>query len=244
LREYKGFSWDFDGVVNQLYRVTKDGGVVVWIVGDATVDGSETCSSFRQALRFREVGFNLHDTMIWFKPNAMPQVDKTRYTQSFEYMFVFSKGKPKTTNLRMIPTKNGGRGMSWSKTNDQSIKKTGGGIINKDRIDFNVFFQTVGDKSYGHPAIFPLQLVKDHIASWSNSGELVLDPFMGSGTTGVACVELNRNFIGFEISQEYCDIANKRIVETHLLYDAYGNENHTVPNIDLGCDFDSSGKLF
>ena len=60
LRIYKGFSFPFDSVARQLFRITKEGGVVVWIVSDATIDGSETCTSFRQALKFVECGFNLH----------------------------------------------------------------------------------------------------------------------------------------------------------------------------------------
>ncbi len=212
LRNYNGYSFDFEKTARGLYYVTKPGGVVVWIVGDATKNGSETGTSFKQALYFKEIGFNLHDTMIWFKPNAMPQIDKTRYTQSFEYMFIFSKGKPKTANPLLILTKNAGKIVKRISNNNQNINKSVRIDKTKDkRISFNVCKVCVGTKSFGHPAVFPEQLVQDHVLSWSNEGDLVFDPFMGSGTTAKMAKLNNRNFIGFEISQEYCDIANKRL---------------------------------
>jgi len=214
LRAYNGYSFDFEGVAKQIYRVTKVGGVLVWIVGDKTKDGSESLTSFKQALFFKEIGFNVHDTMIWFKPNAMPQVDKTRYTQSFEYMFVFSKGKIKTHNIQEVPTKNAGKIITRISTNEQnSNKKFRIDKTKNTRLDFNVHHLNVGTKSYGHPAIFPEKLVEKHIISWSNEGDLVFDPFVGSGTTAKMAKKNNRNYIGFDISKEYIDIANKRINE-------------------------------
>lgn len=211
LRKYNGYQWDFEQTAKELYRITKDGGIVVWIVSDATVKGSETGTSFKQALFFKECGFNLHDTMIWQKPNAMPQIDKSRYTQCFEYMFIFSKGKPKTVHLRAIPTKYGGKFLKGGGTNDQSINRGLGGVVRKERIDFNIFSCVVAGTNYGHPAVFPLQLAKHHIESWSNEGDTVCDPFMGSGTTAIAAIQTNRKYIGMEISKEYCEIAKKRI---------------------------------
>lgn len=214
LRTYNGFTWDFEAVAKELYRVTKQGGVVVWIVADATVKGSETGTSFRQALFFKECGFNLHDTMIWRKPNAMPQVDKTRYTQCFEYMFVFSKGKPKTFNPIKIPCKYAGRFLKTTNNNTESIKSSHGGVVSKERTAFNVFDYVVAGTNYGHPAIFPEKIASDHITTWSNEGDIILDPFMGSGTTAIACIKHHRNYIGFELSKEYCDIAEERIMGT------------------------------
>ena len=216
LRNYKGYSFDFESVANELFRVVKEGGVVVWVVGDATVEGSETGTSFRQALFFKEVGFNLHDTMIYMKNNPMPQTGK-RYNQCFEYMFVLSKGTPKTFNPLTEETKYKGvanmknRGkdgsLDYRKMERKNEKKVGnifaysvgGGISTKDKIAFQ------------HPAIFPESLVKDQMITWSNEGELVYDPFMGSGTTAVACKELNRNFIGSELDENYYKIAEERI---------------------------------
>lgn len=211
LRTYNGFTWDFEAVAKELYRVTKYGGVVVWVVGDATIKGSETCTSFRQALYFRECGFNLHDTMIWRKPNAMPHVDKTRYTQCFEYMFVFSKGKPKTFNPKKTPCKYAGKFLKTTNKNPESIKSSHGNVVSKERISFNVFDYVVAGTNYGHPAIFPEQLAVDHILTWSNEGDIVLDPFMGSGTTAKMALLNKRNYIGFDISSEYCKIAEERM---------------------------------
>lgn len=218
LRTYKGFSWDFEGIAKELYRVTKDGGVVVWIVGDRVKNGSETLIPFKQALYFKEIGFNVHDTMIYQK-NVMPFPEQTRYIQCFEYMFIFSKGKPITHNLLKEKTK----GYKPSKTSTQrnvdgtttQLKYEQG---KEYRNRWNVWIYDVGfnkttkDKfAFDHPAMFPEQLAQDHIISWSNEGDLVLDPFMGSGTTAKMAKLNNRNYIGFEISKDYCDIANKRI---------------------------------
>ena len=213
LRKYNGYSFDFENVAKELFRVTKQGGVVVWVVSDATINGSETGTSFKQALFFMQCGFNLHDTMIWYKPNAMPNVDKSRYCQSFEYMFVFSNGKPKTANLRMIPTKNAGKTIKRKTLQTQNCNKADREDKTKDtRIDFNVYTLNVGGKKEAeHPALFPEQLANDHITSWSNEGDIVYDPFMGSGTTAKIAMLNNRNYIGSEISKEYVDLANKRL---------------------------------
>ena len=218
LRTYNGNigQWSFDkfkAIAEQLYRVTKEGGVVVWIVADKTENGSETGTSFRQALWFMERGFNLHDTMIWRKPNAMPQVDKTRYTQCFEYMFIFSKGKPKTFNPIKTPCKYAGKFLKTTNKNPESIKSSHGNVVNKERIAFNIFDYVVAGTNYGHPAIFPERLAEDHILSWSNEGDTILDCFMGSGTTGKMAVLNNRNFIGIELDKGYFDIAKQRIEE-------------------------------
>jgi site-specific DNA-methyltransferase (adenine-specific) len=218
LRTYNGNidQWDFDkfkDIAKELYRVTANGGVIVWVVADKTEKGSETGTSFRQALWFIECGFNLHDTMIWRKPNAMPQVDKTRYTQCFEYMFIFSKGKPKTFNPIKTPCKYAGKFLKTTNKNPESIKSSHGNVVNKERIAFNIFDYVVAGTNYGHPAIFPEQLAEDHILSWSNEGDVVFDCFMGSGTTGKMAVLNNRNFIGIELDEVYFNIAKQRIDE-------------------------------
>jgi DNA modification methylase len=223
LRTYKGFSWDFEGIANELYRVTKDGGVVVWVVGDATIKGSETGTSFKQALYFKDIGFNLHDTMIYEK-NGMAYPDTTRYYQVFEYMFVLSKGKPKTINLLSDRKNKWGGQYTFGNTSNRQVDGT---LISKGKrkikeygVRFNIWringgksYSTKDEIAYKHPAIFPEQLAQDHIISWSNEGDLVLDPFMGSGTTAKMAKLNNRNYIGFEISKDYCDIANKRIYD-------------------------------
>lgn len=216
LRTYNGYTFDFEGIAKELYRVTKDGGVVVWIVGDATIKGSETGTSFRQALYFMECGFNLHDTMIYEK-DAISFPDKNRYQQCFEYMFVLSKNKPKTLNL-IQDRKNVSFGRKVTGTDRDAnglTKKAScfGQSIKEFGIRWNVWKvnSVKGNVKVNHPAMFPEQLAHDHIISWSNEGDTVLDCFLGSGTTGKMAKQLNRNFIGIEISQEYLDIAKQRI---------------------------------
>lgn len=218
LRNYKNtLNWNFDifkNVAKELFRVLKEGGVIVWIVADATIKGSETGTSFKQALFFKELGLNIHDTMIYRKVNYMP-LTHNRYEQEFEYIFVFSKGKPKTFNPIKIPCKHAGKNFAHThyKTSDDKLTKTE--YTTKDyKIKGNIFEYSVGGTStgkYKHPAMFPTGLVKDQLLSWTDECDIVLDPFMGSGTTGVACKELNRKFIGIEIVEEYFNIAKERI---------------------------------
>lgn len=222
--------WDFDtfkNIADQLYNILKDGGVMVWIVGDATIKGSETGTSFRQALYFKEIGFRLHDTMIYHKTSiTFPQW--TRYYNSFEYMFILSKGKPKTVNLladrpnRQAGSKVSGGQRELNDTIKQKVGNREGRSIKEFGVRQNVWTYDTGyNKSaknkiaYQHPAIAPLKLIEDHIKSWSNPNDTVLDCFMGSGTTGVACQNLNRNFIGIELVEEYYDIARQRLKDNN-----------------------------
>ena len=226
LRSYNGNNdkWNasvWKSVITDLFRITKDGGIVVWIVADATVNGSETGTSFRQALFFMECGFRLHDTMIYDKGNCQFP-DKTRYYACFEYMFVFSKGKPKTFNpICDKKNKCGGKAIksTTSRQVDGSLKKTSTGRkIKEYGSRFNIWQispgkgkSTLDEYAFQHPAIFPEQLANDHILSWSNEGDTVLDCFMGSGTTGKMAVLNGRNFIGIEIDDKYFEIAKERI---------------------------------
>jgi len=215
LRDYNGFSWNVEEVSEQLFRITKPGGTVVWIVGDATIKGSETGSSFRQALWFMNMGFNLHDTMIW-KKHTFTAVGalKTRYAPIFDYMFIFTKGKIKTFNpIKDRPNKYAGTKVHGT------IRQKNGNTYTPSRNDhflkdfgqrYNIWeIANVGKRGMKHPAVFPEQLAEDHIISWSNINDLILDPFMGSGTVARMCKKLNRNYIGFDISQEYCNLANQ-----------------------------------
>jgi len=215
LRTYNGYSFDFENIAKELYRVTKQGGVVVWVVGDQTINGSETGTSFRQALQFKEVGFNLHDTMIWSKTNPMPKVKTKRYFDKFEYMFILSKGQPITFNPIMQNCKFGGKEYNSTtkviSTEKERVKKNF--ILNEERFKDNIWEIAVAQNKTIHSAVFPEQLANDHIISWSNQNDIVMDIFMGSGTTGKMSVLNNRNYIGFEISKEYCEIAEKRIDE-------------------------------
>ena len=214
LRTYKGFNFDFEGVAKELYRVTKTGGVVVWVVGDATINGSETGTSFKQALRFMEIGFRLHDTMIYAKSSYIPR-SKARYGDQFEYMFVFSIGAPKTFVPIMVHCKTFGMKNDRSNSN----KEIGSAVANRNEVtvvkekktDHNIWIMCPANTPYDHPAIYPKRLAHDHIISWSNEGDVVLDPFNGSGTTAKMAKETNRKYIGIDCSEEYCEIARKRL---------------------------------
>lgn len=226
IRKYNGFSFDIDALAPELYRTTKKGGVVVWVVNDQVIKGSESGTSFRQALKFMDAGFLLHDTMIYEKNSSSypSSVKSNRYTQIFEYMFVFSKGKPKTSNLICDKPNKWAGHTNWGKNtkrigeNEQLVEVgnikpvpdfsprnniwryvNGGGFASKDKI------------AHKHPAIFPEELVRDHLMTWTKEGDLVYDPFIGSGTVAKMCILLGRDYIGSEISQEYVDICNERI---------------------------------
>ena len=215
LRSYDS-SINFEDVAKKLYLILNDGGVVVWNCNDKTKNGSESLTSFKTAILFVENGFRLNDTMIWEKTNPMPQVKQPRYNQVFEYMFVFSKGKPKTFNPIMVECKTAN---TQYKSTCKQISKDNVRIkkeltINPQKVDSNIWQMAVAQNKTEHTAVFPIELPTRHIKSWSNINDLVLDPFMGSGTTGIACNNLNRNFIGIEVDETYFDIAKNRVIST------------------------------
>ena len=227
LRTYNGYCFDFENIAKELYRVTKPGGVVVWVVGDATENGSETGTSFRQALYFMEIGFRLHDTMLFQKQNYIP-LTHNRYEQAFEYMFCLSKGRPKTFNPIMVECKNAGKLESYGSERRRQIDgnqamRAPEGIsymATKDtKYHSNIFEYALGLEKTGHPAPFPNLLARDQVTSWSNEGDLVFDPFMGSGTTAYVARALNRHYLGFEISPEYCKLIENRMERTKTLFD-------------------------
>ena len=228
LRDYRGaVSFDFTATAKALFRVLKKGGIVVWVVGDQCRDGNTSLTSFRQGIEFQELGFKMYDVMIYHKLNPIPLTVK--YSKGFEYMFVLSKSKPKTTNLLTEPaiyagsSRKKGRG---HRLKDSSVKWTGKPQTVKDKkVKSNVWSYIgggghaapKGSQAFEHPAIFPEPLVLDHILSWSNRGDLVYDPFMGSGTTALMCVKTRRDYIGSEISAKYCEIAERRLGGTGYL---------------------------
>lgn len=216
LRTYKGYSFEFEKIACELFRVIKTGGVIVWVVGDATVNGSETGTSFKQALYFKELGLNLHDTMIFQKVPIPFDPKCKRYWQAFEYMFVLSKGNVTTCNYLMDKCLYAGvnklddYGQRNPNGEKRSDRRRNNRVVKDTKIRQNIWYFD-RKRVKGHPAQFPLQLAKDHILSWSNEGDTVLDPFLGSGTTGVAAVDLNRKFVGIEIAPEYFEMAKQRI---------------------------------
>ncbi len=231
MREYEGYELEgFERIATALYKVVKVGGVIVWVIGDQTVKGNESGTSFRQALYFKEIGFNLFDTMIYLKPPRGACGDNRTYWQSFEYMFVFSKGRPKTINL-IRDRKN-----KEARKGDRGTKRLPDGTLSKQsRKGYtaygrrtNVWQYMIGnghsatDKiAYGHPAIFPERLAEDHIRSWSDAGDVVYDPFLGSGTVALMAALNGRHYIGSEINKTYCEIAVERLQR-------YGGAKHRL----------------
>lgn len=220
LRDYNDYNFDFEKIAKELFRILKEGGVCVWVVGDQTIKGNETGTSFKQALFFKEIGFNLFDTMIYAKKPRGAVGNNNAYWQTFEYMFVFSKGSPKTINLikdrKNLSARKGDRGTKRLK--DGTLKNISRSGYSQYGRRTNIWEYIVGkghssrdNISFQHPAIFPEKLAYDHIYSWSNEGDIILDPFVGSGTTLVAAESLNRKWIGIDISKEYCEIAKKRL---------------------------------
>jgi DNA modification methylase len=229
LRNYKGFEFQFEKIALQLVRTLKQGGVIVWVVADATVEGSETGTSFRQAWHFKKLGLNLHDTMIFRKRNPIPQIYRKRYNNEFEYMFVFSKGTVATHHPIMVDCLHAGLELNtttyknYSK-NDQSRSKLANPVKDK-KIKGNIWEYVVGknkedQEAKGHPAPFPCELARDHILSWSNESDIVLDPMCGSGTTCKVANQLGRHFIGFDISSDYIKMAQGRIHQQSDLLEA------------------------
>jgi len=230
IRDYKGYNFSdtvVENIISELYRVTKPGGVVVWVVGDATINGGESGTSFRQALKFIEKGFKLHDTMIYEKNTSSFPAKRTgtRYTQIFEYMFVFCKNKPKTANLICDKPNKWAGHTNWGKNTNRlkngelqetsDIKPVPDFSPRNNIWKYNIGkgFNSSDKESHKHPAIFPEQLAEDHILSWSNENDVVLDPFSGSGTTCKMAKKNNRKFIGIDISEEYCKLAESIIAK-------------------------------
>lgn len=241
IRDYNGYTFDYEKTFDQLFRILKQGGICVWIVNDQTKDGSESGTSFRQALYAKEIGFRLHDTMIWQKDScAFPET--VRYYQVFEFMFIFSKGSPRTVNL-IQDKENKWCGISEHgtyRTKDGATRERGDkwkkSICQEKGVRFNVWnIPAEKNNRTGHPAVFPMALVRDHMKSWSNEGDVVLDPFLGSGTTRLVAYDLNRNFIGYEISKEYFEEEEQRFADYTSQVSFFSNELEEVRD---GCEVD------
>lgn len=199
--------------LEQLHRMLKTGGVIIWVVADQTKEGSETGESFKHALAAIELGFRLHDTMVFAKNNPMPCDPGKRYRQCFEYMFCFSKGTPKTFNPLTEPTKESGKTYQSFRATQEGRANVDEGIrtVQSTKRHSNIFYYTVGGGKWKHPAVFPEQLVEDQIRTWTNHGDIVYDPYMGSGTVAVIAEKLGRRWIGSEVNPDYCKIIEQRL---------------------------------
>ena len=224
LRDYKGYDFPFEAIADELYRVTAEGGVLVWVVGDR-INGGRSLTSFRQALYFQEIGFSAHDVMIYQKKNT-PFTRSNAYTNAYEMMFVMSKGRPAIFNPLKVPTQRHGYEMLTHNKLPDGINKKKLGELKKEKTRTNIWSYAVGlggttkDRiAFQHPAVFPEKLAEDHILSWSNPGDLVLDPMCGSGTTGKMALLKGRDFIGIDISAEYIEIARQRLTSCGLEVD-------------------------
>jgi len=249
IRSYSGTcEWDYEifkPIAKELYRVTKPGGVLVWVVGDATVNGSETGSSFKQALYFMDCGFKLHDTMIYEKNSSSFPAKRTskRYSQIFEYMFVFVKGKIRSDIMLIADKRNKWAG--WTNWGQHSQFDTDGNLLKTTNIkpiqEFSLrnniwkYSVSFNDRT-GHPAVFPEKLAEDHILSWTNEGDLVLDPFMGSGTTAKMCILNKRDYIGFEKNPKYVEMCEKRLAKYTEAYKENATYVTEVDGFDEGTD--------
>ena len=217
LRIYRGYHFYFEDIANSLFRILKDGGVLVWVVGDQVENGNESGVSFKQVLYFKDIGFNLYDTMIYQK-DGCPYPNQRRYNQEFEYMFICSKGRPRVFNPLMEKTKWYGtnKGSTYRQKEGDTLRKDV--KINEYKIIGNIWKIPVGYMkgskepiTFEHPATFPEKLAFDHIRSWSNEDDIVLDPMNGSGTTTKMAAKLKRRYIGIDISEKYCEIARQRL---------------------------------
>lgn len=217
LRDYNGYEFEFEKIATEIYRVLKRGGILVWVVGDKTKNGNRSLTSFRQAIFFQDLGFNAHDVMIYEKKNT-PFMRSNAYTNCFEFMFVFAKGKPNTFNPLKTQTVRQGKEKLVSNKKADGINNKVWAELKPEKTRTNIWKYAVGlggstnDKiAFQHTAIFPEKLASDHIVSWTNEGDIVLDPMCGSGTTCKMAKLLRRNFIGFDISEDYVEIAKQRL---------------------------------
>lgn len=229
LRNYHGYSFPFEDVANELFRVTKEGGVVVWVVGDKVVNGNRTMTSFKQGIYFQQIGFRVHDIMIYQKKNT-PFMRSNAYTNCYEFMLVLSKGRPATFNPLTADTARNGFEMLVHNKGADGVNKKTLGELKKKKTRTNIWQYAVGlggtttDRiAFQHPAVFPEKLAMEHILSWSNPGDLVFDPMCGSGTTCKMAMLSNRNWIGIEVAEEYAQIARQRIKNAKLSHDTTKN---------------------
>ena len=225
MREYGGYNgaFDFGAIAAACVANLAPGGVLVWVVGDQIIDGGESGTSFRQALGFKALGLTLHQTLFFEAAHYRP-IDKSRALRGVQYMFVFAKGSPMVANIP-IDRPNVKAGMRVTRSYAPGKSLNGSRNPASDRVkriaDFGRRgpiwrYATECGSDMGHPAAFPYALASDHIVCWTNPGDLVIDPMVGSGTTLRAAADLGRRAIGIEINPEYCDLIRRRLAQSVL----------------------------
>ena len=219
LRNYRGFAFDSKAVIAALFRVIRPGGVVVWVIGDSIKKGSRTLTGYLHAFQFRRQGFNIHDIMIWQKKNPM-YAQRRAYVSCFEYVLVCTRGAPDTFNPLRTPTVSGAVPFVAGARGRDGVLKSVRGMHNEEKVLTNIWEYAVGrggttrdDVAFEHPALFPEKLAADHIVSWSNPGDLVVDPMCGASTTGKMALMNGRRYVGIDVSEEYIDVSKRRLAE-------------------------------
>ena len=223
IRKYNGFNYDLHATGKEIYRVLKDGGIAVMVIQDQTKNFGKTLTSFKMIIDWCDnIGFKLFETVIYKKHGGEGAWWTKRFRVDHEYMPIFLKGeRPQYFNKEhlKIPSKHGGKTMTGCAT-----RLTNGKTLKSKKVTINLMkcrgtlwnYTTCGDGSrlkHQHPATFPNKIPFDFIECFCPKKGVVIDPFIGSGTTALAAIELERNYIGFDISKEYCDLAKKRIKE-------------------------------
>ncbi|MBR1921447.1 MAG: site-specific DNA-methyltransferase [Kiritimatiellae bacterium] len=234
IRDYKGFSADLSKIGRETFRVLKEGGIAVVVIQDQTKNYGKTLTSFRLAIDWCDnAGFKLFECLIYKKLGAEGAWWNKRFRVDHEYMMVFLKGdRPAYFNKDplKIPSKHGGKVMTGGGT-----RLTSGIRIATRAIHINPMkcrgtvwaYETAGDGSrlkHQHPATYPDRLPYDFIQCFCPEKGIVLDPFMGSGTTALAAKSLKRFYVGIDISQEYVDLAERRVVEDFEAYKRKADE--------------------
>jgi site-specific DNA-methyltransferase (adenine-specific) len=215
-------------------RVLRDDGTLWLNLGDKFIGGALAGLPWRVALALVDDGWTLRSDIIWHKPNAMPHPVKTRPTTDHEYLFLMSKTRnsyyydadavrePHVTfseNSKM----RGGRGHFGKKGGTpEAGKNNGNGNLHDARWDQafhplgrnkrTVWSVALGKFREAHFAVFPDKLVEPCILASCPRGGIVLDPFFGSGTSGLVALNTNRRFIGIEINSDYCEMAQRRLI--------------------------------
>lgn len=224
IRDYNGFNFDLHETGRGLIRILKEGGIVAMVIQDQTKNFGKTLTSFKTIIDWCDnIGFKLFECVIYRKHGSEGAWWTNRFRVDHEYMPIFLKGeKPQYFNKEnlKVPSIHGGKVMtgSGSRRTDGKTNARVTRPINTMKCRGTIWnYLMAGDKDpikRQHPAPFPDQIPLDFIECFCPPGGVVLDPFMGSGSTAVAAKKLNRKYIGFDTSEEYIKIAHARLRNT------------------------------